>query len=465
MSVNNLIIVLTGFLLIAVNGCAPYQYEPEPIETLPSIGELNKRSFDSPGLRDFISQYNREAPDAGWDLASLTLAAYYFHPQLQTAIAQHKTVIVNQETANLRPNPVLGLPFEYHSDTSDGKSPWTIGLVFDFVLERQAKREARLAQARAKSDVSRTNIYTVAWQIYSELRDRYVAYYNAKKLKQGLQEQEAISEEMLAILQKRLEAGQASEFEVNSLRLELQRIKIAISNQELAEVDARLSLAGAIGIPGQALEGITLPFNDIDGLLIKDSIELEQLLDDALTHRLDIRMALQDYAAYEAGLRFEIEKQYPDLVLSPGFIFDQDDKIWTLGASWILPLFHTQNEAAIKRALSERELKQAEFLALQSRVINEVELALARFNAKKTGMHQVNLLYQEVLDRQARLQMQFDVGYADRLQLYRSNLETALIKQAVTEMQYELVNYAGRIEDAVQYPLYNRSNQSYQYIE
>ena len=63
------------------------------------------------------------------------------------------------------------------------------------------------------------------------------------------------------------------------------------------------------------------------------------------------------------------------------------------------------------------------------------------------------------------LQKQFDVGYADRLQLSRSKLETEIIRQSVVELQLSLIEQAGRIEDAMQYPLGEPAYQPYIYNE
>jgi cobalt-zinc-cadmium efflux system outer membrane protein len=244
------VLLILMFALMA-DACARYQYEPEPVETLHSIEAYHKRSLDSPALGEFIGQYDTGStlwPISRWDLASLTLAAWYFNPQLQIAIAGHQKSIAEQETAGQLINPRLGLPFEYHSDTTGGVSPWLIGLVFDLVLERPAKRQARLDRTRAGVDLAKTNIYSVAWDIYSNLRKHYIALYQAREIRKNLSEQAAITEEMLSLLQKRRQAGQASDFEVAVIRIELQRLKIALSQQQLAEIDSLVHLAGVVGV-------------------------------------------------------------------------------------------------------------------------------------------------------------------------------------------------------------------------
>jgi outer membrane protein TolC len=189
---------------------------------------------------------------------------------------------------------------------------------------------------------------------------------------------------------------------------------------------------------------------------------LSELQSIALTQRLDIQQALAQYSAHEAALKLEIEKQYPDVNLSPGFIFDQSDKIWALGAAWILPLFHPLNEGPIREALAERERKQSEFLALQARVINEVAMAEGRLQAQQSALLEARQLLEETQERYRQMQRQFDLGYADHLQLSRNMLEVAAVEQAVAELTYSVIKSAGQLEDALQYPLFVK--QAYQYL-
>ena len=184
-----------------------------------------------------------------------------------------------------------------------------------------------------------------------------------------------------------------------------------------------------------------------------------------MTHRLDIQQSLAEYSIYEAALRLEIEKQYPDLTLSPGFVFDQGDMIWALGAAWVLPLLHPQNEGPIREALAQREIKQAEFLALQARAINELEVARARLAAQITALQQARQLLQETAMRSHQIQKQFDLGYADHLELSRGKFEVAAAEQAVTDLRISALKSAGQLEDAIQWPLFTHITYHYQDAE
>jgi outer membrane protein TolC len=451
--------------MVAFYGCAQYQYEAKPLQTKQLEAEFMSRSPDDLRLNEHLTGYGypvKQWPLSEWDLGALALAAYYFHPEIQVAIADYRKAIIQAETARQRINPGVEIPFEHHSDTSDGKSPWTIGLLFNFILERPAKRLARYELADAGINVSRININATAWNIYSGLRRQYFNYQSVLNNQKQLQIQENITEEVLKLLTRRLELGEASEFEMSSIQLDLQRARLALTNHKVSVVDARHALAGSLGLPVTALDNMNIASVDTDIMNNITDFGLSELQSIALTQRLDIQQALAQYSAHEAALKLEIEKQYPDVNLSPGFIFDQSDKIWALGAAWILPLFHPLNEGPIREALAERERKQSEFLALQARVINEVAMAEGRLQAQQSALLEARQLLEETQERYRQMQRQFDLGYADHLQLSRNMLEVAAVEQAVAELTYSVIKSAGQLEDALQYPLFVK--QAYQYL-
>lgn len=458
---------LLGLVLLVMGGCASYQYEAKPLETTQVADGFMERNLEDPGLQDYLRghQYPLEQwPLADWDLGALTLAAYYFHPGLQVAVREYDKAAVHAETVNQLINPGVGVPLEYHSDTSGNPSdsPWAIGLLFEFVLERPAKRRARHEQAQAELDAARININATAWNIYTLLRRQYLNYHAVLKNEAQLRKQKEVTEEILRLLKRRLELGQASEFEVNAMQLDLQRTRLALTSQRVAAIDAWHALAGSLGLPAVALNDIHIATTDTDRYARIHELDHAQLQTIALTQRLDIQQALADYAAQEAALRFEIEKQYPDITLSPGYFFDQGDNIWSLGTSLILPLFHPQNEGPIQEALAAREIKQAEFMALQARVINEVASAYDRLEAQQSALREAQQLLQEVHERNRQVQRQYDLGYADHLQLSRGLLEVVAVEQAVSELEFATMRSAGQLEDALQYPLL--SEPAYRYL-
>ena len=438
------------------SACATYQYDAKPVETKQITAEYIKRNLENTELGNFLSEYGyvrNDWPMKIWDLRALALAGYFYNPDIQVAIAEYNKSITNADVAALYPNPGIQIPLEYHDETGGGISPWLIGIIFDFVFERGAKRQARVDIAEAEKDTARLSILQKAWQIYTDIRDAYLDHFVALSTYEFLEKKEEIIVSLLDLLERSFELGETSAFEVNSTRLELQKVKLELASEQIRISDSRHILAGKIGIPASALEKIQFSFDEIVRYLEFSSYDRGDVQELALTHRLDIQQALLEYAVYESALRLEIENQYPDINLSPGFIFDQSDNVWTLGTSWIIPLLHTNNESAIRLALEDRKIKQAEIFSLQTGILNEIELSRSRLESTKLALGQAILLMEEASDRNLKLQKQFELGYLDNLPLIRNRLELLSIEGALGDFELNVIKAAFGYENTVQYPL------------
>jgi outer membrane protein TolC len=165
---------------------------------------------------------------------------------------------------------------------------------------------------------------------------------------------------------------------------------------------------------------------------------------------------LARYDAAEAKLRLEIANQYPDVTLSPGYSFDQGDRLWLLGLSTLLTLLKDhKNEGLIAEARALREVEAAQFEALQARVIGEVEQGKAGYYGALDELEKVKQLQASQLIRVQQIQRQFDAGFADRLELATTKLENIISAQNVLDAEYKLGRSALAFEDAMQRPLDN----------
>jgi hypothetical protein len=152
--------------LFLLSGCAAYQ--PRPLAPAQMAEAYEARTLDSRDLRDFVARGLRREitqwPLKSWDFSTLTLAAFYFSPDLDVARAKWAASKAAIKTAGAIPNPVLQIPFEYATNAPRGESPYTLGLGLDIPIETAGKRGYRLTQADQLSDAARFNVGNVAWQ-------------------------------------------------------------------------------------------------------------------------------------------------------------------------------------------------------------------------------------------------------------------------------------------------------------
>jgi outer membrane protein TolC len=215
-------------------------------------------------------------------------------------------------------------------------------------------------------------------------------------------------------------------------------------------IDARAGLAQVLGVPMESARGLSLSFSDLKtGPLVDSAVDLRGV---ALQNRLDIRRGLADYAVAEATLRLEIARQYPDLVLRPGYIWDQSDRIWALGSILFLPLMN-RNEGPILEAEARRELEADRFLALQARAIANLEARRAGYDNVRAEIGAAATLQRDALDRATRTERRFEAGDADRLERTRVRLESVVAERAAVASRVRGLQAWAMLEDAVQAPL------------
>ena len=176
---------------------------------------------------------------------------------------------------------------------------------------------------------------------------------------------------------------------------------------------------------------------------------------EALFNRLDIRAALARYEAAEAKLRLEIARQYPDITLSPAKALDQGDKVWSLGFSSLLSLLN-KNRGMIAEANSLREVEVAQFEALQSKVISDLNQAKAAYDAALQATNKTKGLLTSQQKLMQQNERQFNAGLTDRLEFTNTRLENIIATENMLNSSYQLHLAKLNLEDVLQRPLDDR---------
>ena len=371
---------------LLVPGCA--RFESKPISAENSAATLDERRLDAPGLEQFFKRNLQreltEWPPRAWDLDMLTLAGFYYHSSLAVARAQWAAAQGGEVTAGQRPNPVVTVSPSYNTTTAMA-SPWLAVATLDVPIETAGKRSKRKAQAARLSEAARFNIAVAAWQIRSNVRSSLLDFVAAGERETALKNQVSLQEKILERQQQQVAAGAIAPSETLSFRITLQKARLDLADAQRQRADAGARLAEAIGIPVAAAANIQIRF-DLNGA--EESMkeltgpEIRRM---ALTSRADILAGLAEYAASQAALQLEIAKQYPDIHLQPGYEFDQGDNKWGLGVSVELPLL-SQNQGPIAEAKAKREEAAARFVALQAKVMADIDRAIEVFKISEQNL-------------------------------------------------------------------------------
>lgn len=448
--------ILVGCISALAAGCASYQ--PEPISAADGASALESRTLDDPRLQKFIGfGLARDGePDStpSWDLAKLTLAALYYHPDLDISRARLAAARAGIITARQIPNPSLGVGLTYNS-TVTTPSPWTIGAIINFLLETSGRRGYRTAQAQALSEAAREDLATAGWQVRGRVRAALLNLWVAEQRLRLTKQRLDLQDQLAGLLERRFAAGEASSLDVTRERINRNQASLAMRDAERQSAEARVQLATAVGVPVRALNGVKLALDTFDK---PAQFELDaatgELRRKALLTRTDVQGLLAEYAAAQSALQLQVASQFPNVTLGPGYTYDQGDKKYNLDLSAELPIFN-QNQGPIAEAQARRKEVAARFVALQAQIIGSIDAAVTSYRAAAQTVSSADTLVNGAVIRERQISRSFEAGQVDRPTLVTAELELAVIQSSRLDALMQQRQAVGALEDAFQQPLFD----------
>ncbi len=432
-------------------GCATYP--PKPLSSFKNIEAFEARTLDNPDLKKFVEANLKRGvapwPPQTWDFQLLSLAAYYYHPDLDMARARWGVAQAGLITAGQRPNPDINFTPQYIYNPLSTAYPWIVNLALFIPIETAGKRGYRIAQAKNLSEAARLNIATVAWQVRSRLRTSLLNLYAANQSGFLLKRKLTAQEDFVKVMEKRLGVGEVAQPDVTLARLALDEIRLSLSETKRQQAEARVQVAEALGLRPEALRKIEISFDFFDNL---PELPVPDVQRQALLNRTDILTALAAYAAAQSALQLEIAKQYPDISLGPNYLFEEGQNIWGVGLVVTLPVFN-RNQGPIAEAEARRKEAEAHFNSLQAQVIGEIGRGLTGYRAAIEKLKVADSVLLDKEKQQQSVQAMFNVGEADQLGLLGAQLELVSITLARLDALVRVQQSLNALEDAVQYPL------------
>lgn len=440
-----------------MNAAACATYHAAPIDPAETEARFRARTLDDPGLREFLLKngYPADAPfpPKMLDLATLRLIAIYEHPDVAVAVAKLHEAEAAVVTAGERTNPTLTIGPEY-SLNPGGVSPWVIGPSLDVTFETAGKRDLQIELAKKQLEVARLVVTETVWRVASRVRPARV------DMEAGFDRLSRLTNEVSArfgvakALKRRLELGDISQFEWSRANAELTKTEAEVSGAE-SEVSAKeFVFQSVLGLPWSLMKLGATQIVDLlsepvasDGLPIFENIQRAGLL-----HRADVRRALAEYAVAELMLQLEIASQYPDIHLSPGYLYDQGQNKFTLGLSFDLPILQ-KHAGPIAEAEARRKTVAAQFLSTQTAAIQELEAAQVRTYRASERLQKAKILKSMQTKRRTAAARRVAAGEEDRLAIELLNIDVIAAWQEETNAAVDWQMAVAALEDAMQFPL------------
>ena len=144
-------------------------------------------------------------------------------------------------------------------------------------------------------------------------------------------------------------------------------------------------------------------------------------------------------------------KQYPDVHLSPGYEFDQGDNKWSLGLTITLPVLN-QNRGGIAEAEAKRLEAGETFLALQARVMAEIDRAQAAYEAALRKSAETQTLVADLEKQEQSAKALLEAGEISKSDLTALRLQLSVTSLARLDAFVKSLQALGQLEEALQSP-------------
>lgn len=435
---------------IILSDCVRFQdYRPEPISAPARAQALESRTLDDPRLQTFLTSVTGSTASTGeqWGLGRLTLAAIYYHPDIELARSRFEMSSAAVITAAEIPNPTLSADLM--------PSPFSISPAIVFLIETFGRREYRTSQAQALVDAARDDLATAAWQVRGRVRTALLNLWAAERRIKLQQDRLSLQNQLVQLLERRLAEGEASSLDVTRERINRNQFDLALRDVERQREDARALLAAAVGVSERALDNVAFSYDTFSRTEALPADSIAEFRREALTGRADVQSLLDQYRAAEWAVRLEIAKQYPNLTLTPGYTYEPTEGYqFTAAASAELPIFN-QNQGPIAEAEERRRAVAVQLTSTQVQIIGAIDDALANYRAATISVETADALRMQARIRNDQVERSLQAGEADRPTLVSSGIELATAEIASFEAGVQQRQAIGSLEDALQQPLFD----------
>lgn len=269
--------------------------------------------------------------------------------------AMRSTILQSQAeetTANLRPNPTLGLdaqyipifqPSQFSSDYIDQQAQFDAGV--GYLFERGKKRQRRLKAAQDLTTVTRSQVSDSERQLIFNVGQQFIDVLLAESTLDFAQQDLDSFQKTVDISNERLRAGDMSEGDFLKIKLQLLQFQSDVSAAKLAKLQSLAALRQLLGF-----ESVPDDY-DVQGTLDYQPVraDLAALKTLAALNRPDLRAAQQSVTAAESQLALQQANGKMDITGTFNYTHTSGVNTGAFFYNMPLPIFN-RNQGEIARA-------------------------------------------------------------------------------------------------------------------
>ena len=388
-----------------------------------------------------------------WDRLTLLAAALIYNPDIEVARSGVVSAEAGARASRVGSPATLTLSAEYARDAA-AQSPWLLGAALDLPIDRGVRRAARSGVADIAVEIARYDEAEVIWTARMALRRALTDRLIAERRAAGFQVVADLRARQLAAVDRRVAAGEASRTELDRVRADGADASRGLIDALAQANDARLRLAAAIGLPPEALEGITPDWKGFDEPVSDSGETLDpEIRSQAILARADVLKALAAYDQAEVELRLEVARQYPALTLSPGYAWERGLVKFPVSLGLALPPLDL-NRSAIALAEARRAEAGQRLEAILASADAAIESARAETSAARTALDRIRSVERPTADRLARqADRELSAGAIDRVDWAAAQAGAAQTRLVELDALARVHAAYAALEDAVRRPL------------
>ena len=366
------------------------------------------------------SQTSQPSASARISLDDAIRLALQHNHALQALRSTIQQSLAEEITANLRPNPTLGLdaqflpifqPNQLTADYLDQSAQFDAGI--GYLFERGKKRQHRLRAAKDQTAVVRSLVSDSERQLVFNVSQQFVDVLLAESTLEFAQQDLDSFQKTVDISKERFRVGDMSEGDFLKIKLQLLQFQSDVSAAKLAELQSLAALRQLLGFE-------TVPDDyDVQGTLDYQPVhaDLKDLKNVAATNRPDLRAAQQAVTAAES--QFALQKANGKMDITGTFDYSHTAAASSGSFFYNMPLpIFNRNQGEIARAQYSITQAQEQASETAQQVLTDVVTAFANLQTND----QIIQLYQG--------------GYVDQAKQSRDISEYAYRKGAASLLDY-----------------------------
>ena len=347
----------------------------------------------------------------------LALAHNHSLRATRTQILQNQA---QEITANLRPNPTLGMdtqfvpffsPQDFSGENLNETQQFDIGI--SYLFERGHKREHRLQAARDATAVTRAQVADAERTLAFNVGQQFVSVLLAESTLQFALEDLKGFQQTVDISEAQLKAGYIGEGYYLKIKLQLLQFQTDVSSARLARVQALVGLREFLGY--DAVPSDYDVVGDLEYRPVKGNLEDLQAM--ALTERPDFRAAELGVTAAQSQIALAKANAKVDVNGTYDFTHVSGENTASIFANFALPIFDR----------GQGEIARTGYVLTQAQQQKE--------SASDTVLSDVANAYEAVRSNQEVVQL-YTSGYLKQAQDSRDISEYAYKRGAASLLDY-----------------------------